>query len=127
MHISEPILPDGSVNWACQCIEKEVIGPCNVQFRALREFMHVNKVKDDPADLPDHLLKEFDKVLEGYVTCTMDYPVYYMDSLLDEEIEDLEREKQELLAKEQRRQQDREQNTLKYGRIAFSPLTFSII
>ena len=77
--------------------------------------MHTNSLKDETGDIPDDLLKEFDVFLEDYINCTMDYPVYYKDSLLKEELEDLERDKLAQKAEEERKRKDREDHTRKYG------------
>lgn len=112
----DPLLPDGSLNWGCSCIEKDVIGPCNIEFRHLRQFMHVNDIKDDMEAFTAETRAEFDKLFEAYIICTMDNPVYYKDMMLDEEKEDLERQERQKKEQTQKKRLEREKNTRDFGK-----------
>lgn len=84
--------------------------------------MHNNNIKDDTSDVPDELLKQFDLLLEDYINCTMDYPVYYKNTLLKEELEDLENERLEKEAEKERIRKDREEHTRKFGNSCLYPM-----
>ncbi|KAH3846729.1 hypothetical protein DPMN_089032 [Dreissena polymorpha] len=75
----DPVLPTGELNWNCKCIERDVIGPCNTTYRPLAQLMHDHKIKDNLADgdLQTEVKVEFDRLMEEYIACTMDHPVYY--------------------------------------------------
>lgn len=112
----DPILPDGSLNWACSCIEKDVVGPCNVEFRALRQFMHDKDIKEDLEEFSPEVRQKFDRLFEAYILCTMDNPVYYKDMLLEEEKEDIERNERQKKEAEEKKKMEKEQNTKKFGK-----------
>ncbi|XP_060565233.1 uncharacterized protein LOC132724396 [Ruditapes philippinarum] len=112
----DPVLKNGDVNWACACIEKDVIGPCNEEFRKVRQFIHVNDFNDDIDNLDAVLRGNFDNLLEDYIVCTMDHPVYYADTMLDEEKEQIRKNKEKEKEEEERRKKEREANHRKFGK-----------
>lgn len=112
----DPILPNGDINWGCLCIEKDIVGPCNIEFRKLREYMHVNNVKYDFENFDEEKRIEFDKLFEDYIICTMDYPVYYEDSLLDEEKQEMKKAEELKKEEEKKKQQEKEANHRHFGK-----------
>lgn len=95
-----PILSNGDLNWGCRCIEREVIGPCNLEFRPLRQMIHDCDYSREK--MTDQEKERFDEVLENYILCTMEHPLYYRESLTEEEKKDLE--------EEERKENERKEN-----------------
>ncbi|XP_052273196.1 uncharacterized protein LOC127873384 isoform X2 [Dreissena polymorpha] len=114
----DPVLPTGELNWNCKCIERDVIGPCNTTYRPLAQLMHDHKIKDNLADgdLQTEVKVEFDRLMEEYIACTMDHPVYYKHMLLPEELEDLGIDAHILEQASLKQELERQENTRAYGK-----------
>ncbi|XP_045163084.2 uncharacterized protein LOC123527583 [Mercenaria mercenaria] len=112
----DPVLSNGDLNWACACIERDVIGPCNVEFRNLREFMHVQNIKDDIEAFDAEMKEKFDRLFEDFIICTMDHPVYYEDSMLDEEREEIKKKEEKEKELEERKRKEKEANRRHFGK-----------
>lgn len=77
------IREDGSINWECPCIQREVVGPCGVEFRtAFSAYVEMKKEGDTkPSENFMAAIKEFN-------SCSVKYPEYYFSGGKDEEDED---------------------------------------
>ncbi|KAL4224560.1 Mitochondrial intermembrane space import and assembly protein 40 [Mactra antiquata] len=67
-----PYFDDGSINWACGCIEKDVIGPCNLEFREFRLMVDKRRHNDDMPFSDDDL-----QIFRNFLHCARSNPVYY--------------------------------------------------
>ncbi|XP_052760425.1 uncharacterized protein LOC128203171 [Mya arenaria] len=75
----EPLNPDGTVNWACGCIERDVVGPCNSEFRVFRQLIHDTKGYKD--DMPMEKQMELHTIIKSYFDCMNEHPIYYAATL----------------------------------------------
>ena len=79
---SAPVFPNGDLNWSCTCIERDVIGPCNIEFRAFRQYIHDRRDNEDPDEIPEEQeMMKLHGLIRGFLTCTKKHPVYYGDLL----------------------------------------------
>lgn len=71
---TDPVLPNGEINWACTCIEKDVVGPCNIEFREFRKFVAENRNKIDE---DDEISEAGKATIVNFLGCIRKNPVYY--------------------------------------------------
>ena len=93
-YITGPLLPNGDLNWACTCIEREVVGPCNVQFRKFRQFIHDHGTDLDYDDNEELQLEMFE-VVKTFLDCNKKYPLYYPPRIYSHDDDDDEDEMDE--------------------------------
>ena len=67
------MLPNGEINWACTCIERDVVGPCNVEFREFRAFVKENRNLKDDSEIP----VKGTEIIANFITCVRANPMYY--------------------------------------------------
>ena len=77
--ISGAIRDDGTINWECPCIQREVVGPCGVEFRtAFSAYVDMkNEGQTKPSDT-------FMTAIKSFNTCAGKFPEYYMPRLKDD-------------------------------------------
>ena len=74
---------DGTINWECPCIQRDVVGPCGVEFR--NTFTAYANMRTENAQQTSD---EFMKAYSDFNTCSKKYPEYYYTSQKEEENED---------------------------------------
>lgn len=113
-----PLLQNGDINWACGCIEREVVGPCNVEFRKWRELIHLYPLEKDAdfSSMDPEVRNDFNEIMEKYILCTLKYPVYYKSALLEEERLELETAQIRLMQEEKKKQEEKEANKRHFGK-----------